>query len=861
MKILDFFSLRGLVLNKKRTILTIVGIILSTALIVSTSTLGTSFYETMLQGTIELNGNYHMIFEDVSEEANKYVTENINVETSFEMMNLGYAELEGGKNEDKPYVYIKGYDESAMDNMAIDILEGRMPENSNEILIPEHVESNGKVEYSIGDEITFDIGDRQLLTGEELTQNNPYLDEEENIVNKETKTYTVVGIMERMNYAVEDYSAPGYVLITYLDENTYENLGSKDIGVIYKKPADSYEIEKEIKNIILENTGETVLMTPNRDLISYQGGGNNAITNSLYAVIAIVIVIIVGTSIFVIRNSFSISTSEKMRQYGMLKSVGATKKQIKQTVINEGKYLGIIAIPIGIISGIFATWVLIIVVNHLLGDSVSELDFLFNVPILAIVAATVLAVITIYFSALIPAIRASKKPAIELIRGNDDIKIKRKKLKTSKLTKKLFGIGGVIASKNLKRSRKKYRTTVISIVVSIFTFISISTFFELGMQSYESFYGEIKYNINISTSEMETEETLKLVEELEKMEYVDTYSYWEEYTCNIPKSELSDDGKEKFEQYEENIGEEYVATIGFVIINSEEFKRYTEELGMENENPDEIVVISDIVVFTEESGKYTYSNVSNVKEGENIQLESGNNNIEITIDKKAETNPMGLENSYSEYGWIFVSENNTELISKLLEEEILIRRNEEVKYQSIAVNSSNPDELEENLNLKVETDEIFSKAIIYNINDVMEANKNIMLVIGIFLYGFITVITLIGVTNIFNTITTNMNLRSKEFANLKSIGMTEKEFNKMIRFESLLYGMKSLLIGIPLGIGGSYLIYMGTAGGIDYGYSLPIVPILISTIFVFIIIGMTMKYSISKINKQNIIETIRRDNI
>ena len=96
---------------------------------------------------------------------------------------------------------------------------------------------------------------------------------------------------------------------------------------------------------------------------------------------------------------------------------------------------------------------------------------------------------------------------------------------------------------------------------------------------------------------------------------------------------------------------------------------------------------------------------------------------------------------------------------------------------------------------------------------------------------------------------------------LKSVGMSSKEFNKMIRLESIMYGTKSLLIGIPLGILGSYGMYKAFAQGIDLGYTLPLPAIIISIIFVFIIVGITMKYSLNKINKQNIIETIRKDNI
>ncbi len=158
----------------------------------------------------------------------------------------------------------------------------------------------------------------------------------------------------------------------------------------------------------------------------------------------------------------------------------------------------------------------------------------------------------------------------------------------------------------------------------------------------------------------------------------------------------------------------------------------------------------------------------------------------------------------------------------------------------------------------IENDNVY----ISDLKEEMDSLNRIIIWISVFLYGFIIVITLIGVTNVFNTITTNMNLRSKEFAILKSVGMTKKEFNRMIRLESIMYGSKSLIIGSLLGTGLSYLIYnfMGI-GSTKLPYQLPIVPILICIAFVSIVVTLTMRFSMSKINKQNIIETIRKDNI
>jgi len=136
-----------------------------------------------------------------------------------------------------------------------------------------------------------------------------------------------------------------------------------------------------------------------------------------------------------------------------------------------------------------------------------------------------------------------------------------------------------------------------------------------------------------------------------------------------------------------------------------------------------------------------------------------------------------------------------------------------------------------------------------------------LIMVSIFLYGFVVVIILIGVTNVINTITTNMNLRAREFAMLKSVGMTGREFNRMIRLESLMYGSKSLLIGAPLGILISYLLNRAFANSYVVGYHIPFGAILISAVFVALIVGFTMHYALGKINRQNMIEVIRKQTL
>ena len=855
MNILKKLTLKSLKLNKKRTIVTIIGIILSTALICAVAGMITSVQKTLINYAKSHSGNYHVCFKNIPNDELKYIKENKNVQNYFLSKNVGYGKLEKVENEYKPYIFVMEYDKKGLEQGGVTLLEGRMPENSNEIVIPEHLIKSGRINYTIGEKITLNLGKRQTKDGLELTQEDALLTDEseetesssksksetedlEEIVDTKEHTYTIVGIIERSNYkGIEGFSAPGYTAISYMDNEN--DINTANISVLYSNLKDFQKKTEDIKSVIEKNIGSSVTVSYNSSLIDYEGGVSDTTMASLYSVGAVVIVIIILSSVFVIRNSFSISVSEKTKQYGMLSSIGATKKQIKKSVLYEGFYIGIIGIPLGILCGMLAVVILLQVVNVLLGDSLNE-KCVFSIPILAIIASIVISAITIYLSCILPARRASKISPIEAIRGNDDIKIKAKKVKTSKITKKLFGIGGVIASKNLKRNKKKYRTTVISLVVSISIFISLSSFLDYGGKIVNVYYKDLGYDILVYDGTIENYNEIIKLDNVE--EY--SYSYMTEGSVDINKYG-SEFGKRIAKDSEET------NSITIVLINNDYFKKFIEHLGIQSTNYKDIAILEDDAYeYIDE--KTVFENYYSLKTGDSIDITLANGEKRtVKISKKTDERPMGYKNVYSNGGYLFVSED------------FIQDKTDEKNFHvgSLVIKSQNPDELENEINNLKKTNYLCSKLYINNISKYVEENKKIILLVSIFLYGFIAVITLIGVTNIFNTITTNMILRSKEFANLKSVGMTTKEFNRMIRLESVLYGLKSLLIGIPLGLIGSYCIYNGIAKGLDFGYILPLKSIIIAIIFVFIIVGLTMKYSLNKINKQNIIETIREDNI
>ena len=879
MKILNKLTIKSLKLNKKRTLVTIIGIILSTALITVVAGMITSGGATLKNYYKENNGDYQVEFKNVPIQDLSYIEENRNIENYFLTSDIGYAKLEGCTNEDKPYVNIIGIENLAQTKLPIKIDEGKFPTNNSELLISKSIITNGEVDLKVGDKLTLDISKR-LLEDKELSQDDIYT-EDEHLESIYTKEYTIVGIMDRLNYDLEPYSAPGYTVFTYLDVNNLGNTANIYVNFT-KEGVKNYEevlcnilgldanYEKEHQYVDLmelttgmtkEEIGSKYDISINTDVLQFEGVGiNSSYMRMLYMVGIIVVAIIIISSVFVIRNSFAISITERTRQYGMLSSIGATKKQIRKNVLFEGFILGIIGIPAGILLGILVNWILSIVLNNLMGKIFDDITFIYSVPIMAIIFSIILAGITIYFSCRSSARRAAKVSPIDAIRSSTDIKIKGKKVKSPKIIKKLFGIGGDIAYKNLKRNKKKYRTTVVSLIVSIAIFISITSLVQYGFNVSNQTFTDYKHNLTVTIeSGDDKNEEYNTYKQIANDERVNSYSITKylSINMNIKDLKLSDEGREYLtnltSSYSEAIenGENQNYQVTMAAVGDEEYQKYIKDLGLNYDDAkDKIIWIDDFerYIYNEDGSYKKYiGEIYDYNSGDEITFNISGNSAEVTenvttpIIMQTSKRPMGFEAASYTQGIMIVS---NEFINK---------------YDWISgplyLNVDNATEFERDVTKN------YKNVGTFNIQAEVERQNSLILIIAIFLYGFIIVISLIGVTNIFNTITSNMNLRSKEFANLKSIGMTKKEFRRMIRLESIFYGLKSIIIGVPLGVLGSYLLYLAFGEGIVMEYTFPIIPTMIAIIVVFLLIGGIMRYSLNKINKQNIIETIRKDNI
>ena len=863
MNLLKKLTIKNLKLNKKRTIVTIIGIMLSVALITAVATMYASGLKSLIVYEKYVKGDFHVEFMDVPSDDVKTIKNNNGVENVYLTQEIGYAPLKDSKNSGKPYAYVMGFDKGALENLSIRLTSGRLPQNEDEIIIPTHLKTNGRMDIENNKEITLEVGERVSGTYK-LNQYVGYDADNEKIINTKQKTYKIVGVYERSATNIEPYIAPGYTFISYIDDNNftgnvnvyakYNKVGSKNhikvtadiIGVnaefLDKFYYGSYDNEEELINIREELDKARYEIDINGYLIALETDpiSNSGIGNLGYVVI-VVCIIIVFTSVFCIKNSFDISITEKIKQYGMLRSIGATKKQIKNNVFYEATILGLIGIPLGLLLGFIASYILIIVCNILLKDSLTDgLNMVLSYSVISYIVAILLGIITIYLSALKSARKASKISPIDSIRNSANIKLNSKKLKVPKIINKIFGVGGEISYKNIKRNKKSYRTTIVSLTISVLVFISLTYFMNTFMNEIKKEVSASEYNINYNIKNNEEKNIINKINQTVNLDNIKNYSIIRTTfgVFNNPKFNI---------EPREGINKD----IRIVSIGEEAYKKYLKSLNLNYDDVKYKGILVDEIKYSVNKGdkivnkqdrlyKYNKGDIVSM----NLYIEPNETNINLSVGAISDVRPFGLQ-------------KNTEEVYFVVSDEYYDKINGGIQYYNVYFDSTNASKLQDDID-KILQDERY---YIDNKEENVRIMRNLILLIGIFLYGFITVITLISVTNIFNTITTSMELRKPEFAMLKSVGMTSKEFNRMIRLESIFVCIKSLIFGIPIGLAISYVIYLLLSQNEDLKFEIPFNGIIISSIFVLLLISILMKYSISKINKQNTIETIRNENI
>lgn len=856
MNILNKLTQKHLVMNKKRTIVTIIGIILSTALMVGIGLLLSTFREVMIEDIISYKGDYNARITDVSKNNISIINNNTNVKKYITRNYLGYDKI---NYNEEIIEYFKVYSITPKYMEHLTIVSGRLPENSKEVVIPEYLYEEYPDELKIGNTLNLSLGDRYY-------EDNPITDLStyspgEYLKNRKDYQFTIVGVIKKDYY--EDNDVGCYIYTTDIDSDRM------DIFITYKKVNKSYDLTKNIaKNLgIVPDSREYYQKVDYNDslLALYGVSGYDNLIGSMASMLIIMLTLVSIACIIVIYNSFAISVMERKKQFGLFSSIGATKNQIKKTVLYEAAIVSIIGIPLGILSAYLGIYIVIFIMNNLISD-VFEMTFHLSTYPTFVIIPIIFMILTIFISASIPAKKASKISPIEAIRLNDDIKIKSKKVKSPKWVKKIFGIEGDIAYKNMRRNKKKYRITVVSLFISIVLFISFSGYVSYLITGTNSYLAMPEVDIIVNYDEKLSDQTVidSIKNNQDVVDYME-YSTVHAYT----DTSLFDTYTQKYQKFLQennylNESDNDPSDILFIILNNDNYQTYLDLIGEKEPLPILYNNFNGIVYTSNTRKSYNLSRYDHKAKEINILKE----NYDKENDKLGYTNLFKISNYYlSDNKYIGLG-----VFDEIQEDIIIISKDMALNYGLInetdqnrattihikAPKYQNIDALIE----KYQTEGNTSHIYYFNIKEEMKVTNNLITAIKILVYGFITLVTLIGITSVFNTINTSIALRRKEFAVLRSIGLTPHGFNKLLRFESLFFGLKSLLYALPVSFGIIYLMHLSMRNIVEIDMILiPWKSILMAIILVFVVITISMTYATRKIKKENILDAIREENI
>lgn len=908
MNVFSKVTLESLKKNRTRTVVTIIGILLSAAMICASTTLVSSMQNFVLRCEIYSSGDWHGAVYDAAYKDYEDIRDSGKVSSAAHAQVLGYAKIDSA-NERKPYLYVLGGDVASgyFKTMPVHLILGTLPKDPTEIILPEHLTSNGKVNYTLGDTVTLDVGDR-TLDGRRLGQDTPVYtyDSEtqveimsgERLENTEPRTYTVVGIYERPTF--EDYSAPGYTALTAADTKSADQA---PIHCYFKlhKPAGVYDFMKEM------GYTQEYRYAYNTKVLLYSGTARfDSFLTAFYSLAAIIIALIVFGSVSLIYNAFSISVSERTRQFGLLSSVGATRKQLRRMVLFEALAVSIVGIPLGILVGIGGIGITLLLIGDKFSSIVrADIPMRICVSWQAVLIAAAIALITVLISAWIPSKRATGVSAVEAIRQSMDIKVSGRPVRTSKLAYKLFGLPGVLAGKHYKRNRKKYRTTVVSLFMSIVLFVSAAAFTDYMMESAEGGLASDQFDL-IYAAESDASSAMRpdaLLELLFSESNVTggTYTKKQFLQGDISREYVTAMFADRFSSFgteSEDAAPKELGISGYLyFVADAEFNRLLEKYNLkeadyyDRDKPLGIALDRNIELDRRLEKYVTLDTLQGdgcVIEGlyyveidgyyrKDSRIDENGNKVVLYQNRDNENDIIELpyEESFAKYTLrsektieeapFFVSRSTPVAINmiypySMLESVVPEAVLNQFRNTEYFLTSSNHTASFENL-APVLTENGLSSRQLFDYAANAETNRNVVTIIRVFAYGFIVLISLIAAANVFNTISTNISLRRREFAMLKSVGMTQKGFRRMMNYECLLYGSKALLLGLPVSCGITYLIYRAVTTAYETSFHLPWAAIGIAVLSVFLVVFATMMYSMSKVKKDNPIDALKNENL
>ncbi|MFT4036846.1 MAG: FtsX-like permease family protein [Thermomicrobiales bacterium] len=884
------YALRSLRLNRKRTAVTILGVILSAALLCGVLLLGASFQRLMIEHEVFMGGDWHARFHAVPAANAPAITGSGAVQTAMLSQPLGSATY-GSHNTARPYLYVTAYDAASWEHMPIRLIAGRLPERPGELLVSGVMTRDSGLDLQPGATLRLTFGQREFPEyasvvkgwgGEEFVA----LQDAETFTPAISSDYTVVGVIAPL--ADETSMPAAFPALAFLDPAQLAATDSVDITVLARNPrsigdwapglADAAGLAATPASDGAARQG----VTYNERLLPWLGGsGRSNYVQFFLMTIATLIVLIVGGAALLIANAFAISVRERTRQFGILASVGATPAQIRRMVLTEAGVIAAVGIPLGILCAIAGAGALVMLTRGLIAGLIADAEGGLPLVIspLALALTAIFAAATILLSAWAPARRAARISPIDAIRQSGDVPpgaVGAARL--GPLVRRVFGFEGELALKSLRRDRRKHRATLLSLMLSIVLFVAFNSLMLYTDKTQSMASAAMNWDLQIDLDYRQSHadgfaEGVAALPEVQQVAYIRCAHA--EYVppagvltgpAQRALQELNDPEFENIPRADDAGAYHFVLKV--CAVGPSEFAHYAAQLGLEAgpfadpAAPQGILLnhmalrqggkLYDLDLFTLQPGDTL---TASRMEGWAAPSDSGAgvDRMDWTVGAVATETPLGFM-GVSLVPELIVSDEVFDALSPRMEQLGPIAQGHMV------VQSDDPQAAVAAIG-RLYKATAGGDISYYAMDDFNRSGELRRTLTTLFFAGFLTLITLIGVANIINTLDTSIKLRRREIAMLRAVGMTPGGVQRMLRYESLFTGVQALLLGLPIGIAVSVFLYLRFDGVSAFAFTLPWGAILLCIAGTLALVLATMMIAGAMIRDDAIVETIKAENL
>lgn len=833
MKIMNKLTLRYLQQNKKRTILTILCISVSVIMICCIGISlysGKQFYKQYIEHT---SGYHHYTIVNNNKDIIQIIKNDPEVKEYY-FSSTSFYSVDDKKNDVSLNLKQGDYTYFEKENFDDLLIKGRLPNNHKEIAISQKYLINNHIQKNMGDTISLKEDDTGKL-----------------------KTYLIVGLIN--DYEAQSYYKKSFNALSYIDLNDPQSYYTmyvidKDLSTNIFKHCE--KLNHEI-NEMLDQTSDFNNIFYNSQYLGIQDifeENSQSAFLTLYNMVAILLFVIIFISFFIIYQAFNLSTHDRIQYLGMLSSVGATSKQKKRSVYFEGAILSLISIPLGIFISYIGMTVTFFFINKLDAIQIMGVEIHAQISIFYLFIVILLSLLTIFISLYLPARKISKISVIDALKKNDEIKVKKYKLKTSSFSKRFLNISQQLAVKNYKRQGRRSKVIVLSLVISMVAFISVFSFGQRLMKVSNNANPFHLYDIEMYINGDQVPEITKLLSTHDKVD--DFYSI----SGDIPVKMKLDKKYLKIPNnnhvYNQKTDEYNVVFIG---MSENKRKELCELNGIKYRNDLALVYNGHFTDYDNADNKTSHYQERFIKE-DNLFIKTPIYFENVTYNQRGEEEKierLQLEplTSYAfidndKYKSLYGIDSQGSLYM-IVSTDYVFQQNLDY-YSSLRVFIASQQHVE----LTKELEDLG-----YNIEDHTQnfiQDRQIFLIIEIFIYGFVCIMIFFTMLNIINMMSASIEKRKKEFGMMLSVGMSPHGIHKMIWYESFIYGMKTLLYATPISIFIEWLLYNQIHID-DYYFSISYIAYIISFLVIMFVMLLTFHTGLNKFKKQNIIETLKDD--